>query len=248
MKNLKVVVIGETCVDRFIYCKIDRLSPEAPVPVLIPMFTETNQGMSGNTCANIKAMSPDTQTIHFSNLKQITKTRYVEKKTNHMFLRVDEGDKNIESFKWKDDYKQFLEEADVVIISDYDKGYLSDNDLVKIAYHSRISILDSKRKLTNNITKHFTFVKLNEGEWMNNTELNHDNIIVTLGSKGSMYLGEIFPSENPQETIDVSGAGDTFTAAFALSYATAPIPANAIKYANKVASRVVSKRGVQTPT
>ena len=83
---------------------------------------------------------------------------------------------------------------------------------------------------------------------MNNTELNHDNIIVTLGSKGSMYLGEIFPSENPQETIDVSGAGDTFTAAFALSYATAPIPANAIKYANKVASRVVSKRGVQTHT
>ena len=79
MKKLKVVVVGETCVDKFIYCKINRLSPEAPVPVLIPTHTEVNQGMSGNTCANIKALSPDSQVIHFSNLKQITKTRYDEK-------------------------------------------------------------------------------------------------------------------------------------------------------------------------
>ena len=60
-------------------------------------------------------------------------------------------------------------------------------------------------------------------------------------------MGEIFPSDNPQETIDVSGAGDTFTAAFAISYATAPSVPNAIKYANTVASKVVSKRGVKTP-
>ena len=140
MKNMKIVIIGETCVDKFIYCNINRLSPEAPVPVLIPIHTETNPGMSGNTCANIKALSPDSQVIHFSNLKQITKTRYVEKKTNHMFLRVDEGDDNIESFKWSDDYIYFLEEADVVIVSDYDKGYLTDEDLIKIATYSKLSI------------------------------------------------------------------------------------------------------------
>jgi len=247
MKNMKIVIIGETCVDKFIYCNINRLSPEAPVPVLIPIHTETNPGMSGNTCANIKALSPDSQVIHFSNLKQITKTRYVEKKTNHMFLRVDEGDDNIESFKWSDDYIYFLEEADVVIVSDYDKGYLTDEDLIKIATYSKLSILDSKRELTNSISNSFDFVKLNEEEWASNNVLNPKNIIVTLGSKGSMYMGEIFPSDNPQETIDVSGAGDTFTAAFAISYATAPSVPNAIKYANTVASKVVSKRGVKTP-
>jgi D-beta-D-heptose 7-phosphate kinase/D-beta-D-heptose 1-phosphate adenosyltransferase len=244
---MKIVIIGETCVDKFIYCNINRLSPEAPVPVLIPIHTETNPGMSGNTCANIKALSPDSQVIHFSNLKQITKTRYVEKKTNHMFLRVDEGDDNIESFKWSDDYIYFLEEADVVIVSDYDKGYLTDEDLIKIATYSKLSILDSKRELTNSISNSFDFVKLNEEEWASNNVLNPKNIIVTLGSKGSMYMGEIFPSDNPQETIDVSGAGDTFTAAFAISYATAPSVPNAIKYANTVASKVVSKRGVKTP-
>tara|TARA_R110000751_G_scaffold112784_3_gene211861 strand:- start:8730 stop:9476 length:747 start_codon:yes stop_codon:yes gene_type:complete len=248
MKNIKIVVIGETCVDKFIYCNINRLSPEAPVPILIPTHTETNQGMSGNTCANIKALSPDSQTIHLSNLKQITKTRYVEKKTNHMFLRVDEGDSEIESFKWSDDYIYFLEEADIVIVSDYDKGYLTNDDLIKIASNSKLSILDSKRKLNNIATHMFDFIKLNEEEWENNKGLDPNNIIVTLGSKGSMYMGEIFSSENPQETIDVSGAGDTFTAAFALSYIESPSVPNAINYANKIASQVVSKRGVKTPT
>ena len=247
MKKLKVVVIGESCVDKFIYCQINRLSPEAPVPVLQPLNTESNAGMSGNTCANIKALSPDSQVIHFSNLKQITKTRYVEEKTNHMFLRVDEGDSNIESFKWKDDYKHFIEEADIVIVSDYDKGYLRDIDLIKIATHSKLSILDSKRKLTDKVINSFDFVKLNEEEWENNLGLDDSKIIVTLGSKGSMYRGKVYSSPNPQETIDVSGAGDTFTAAFALSYATAPSAPNAIKYANVIASKVVSKRGVKTP-
>ena len=247
MVNTKTVVIGEACVDRFIYCSINRLSPEAPVPILEPLYTESNAGMSGNTVANIKSLDPKSQVIHFSNLKQITKTRYVEKKTNHMFLRVDEGDKDIESFKWDNSYIHFLEEADIVVISDYDKGYLSDRDLKKIAFHSKVSVLDSKRKLSNSITKHFTFVKLNEGEWINNTELDDSNIIITLGAKGSMYNGELFPSPNPQETIDVSGAGDTFTAAFALSYITAKSASNAIKIANKQSSIVVGKRGVKTP-
>ena len=164
-----------------------------------------------------------------------------------MFLRVDEGDSKIESFKWSNDYEHFIKEADVVIVSDYDKGYLTDIDLIKIATHSRLSILDSKRKLTDRVIESFDFVKLNEEEWENNNGLDSKNIIVTLGSKGSMYMGEIFPSDNPQETIDVSGAGDTFTAAFALSYVTAPSVSNAIKYANTVASKVVSKRGVKTP-
>ena len=245
---MKVVVIGETCIDKFIYCKINRLSPEAPVPILQPMYTKQNAGMSGNTVANIKALEPTSKILHFSNLSQVTKTRYVEKKTNHMFLRVDEGDDKIESFVWSENYEHFIQDADLVVVSDYNKGYLSDYALQIIAYKSKLSILDSKRKLTNDIIKDFTFVKLNEGEWMNNKQLDDEKVIITLGSKGSMYQGKIYPSPQPQETIDVSGAGDTFTAAFALSYATAKSVPNAIKYANKISSEVVSKRGVQVPS
>ena len=83
---MKVVVIGETCVDEFIYCKINRLSPEAPVPVLNPIHTERNAGMAGNTTSNIKALSPQSEVSFITSPNRITKTRYVEKKTNHMFL------------------------------------------------------------------------------------------------------------------------------------------------------------------
>jgi D-beta-D-heptose 7-phosphate kinase/D-beta-D-heptose 1-phosphate adenosyltransferase len=244
---MKIVVIGETCIDKFIYCEINRLSPEAPVPILQPMYTKQNAGMSGNTMANLKALSPEHKLLHFCNLSQVTKTRYVEKKTNHMFLRVDEGDDKIDPFEWSDDYVHFIKDADLVIVSDYNKGYLSDYDLEKIAFHSKISILDSKRKLTNHIIKHFDFVKLNEGEWRNNIELDDENIIITLGSKGSMYQGKLFPSPNPQETIDVSGAGDTFTAAFAINYLDTKSVTSSILFANEVSAKVVSKRGVVTP-
>ena len=243
----KVVVIGETCVDEFIYCEVNRLSPEAPVPVLNPIHKVKNQGMAGNTIANIKALLPECVTLLFSPMKASIKKRYVEDKTNHMFLRVDEGDNDIEPFKWDKNYKKFIEGADIVIVSDYNKGYLSDSDLKKIAIYSKISILDSKRKLNNSITEHFTFVKLNEEESLNNPSLNKSNVIITLGAAGSMHRDIIYPSPNPQETIDVSGAGDTFTAAFALSYLkTKDIPAS-ITSANELSSKVVSKRGVVTP-
>ena len=56
---IKVLVIGEKCVDKFVYCKTDRISPEAPVPVINPIKTTTNPGMAGNTVANIKALFPN---------------------------------------------------------------------------------------------------------------------------------------------------------------------------------------------
>ena len=63
-KNLKVLVIGESCIDKFVYCDIKRLSPEAPVPVLNPIETTCNLGMAGNVVANIQALSSKTEVIN----------------------------------------------------------------------------------------------------------------------------------------------------------------------------------------
>jgi len=52
---MKVLVIEETCVDKFVYCDAKRLSPEAPVPVLNPIKSVDNPGMAGNTYENVKA-------------------------------------------------------------------------------------------------------------------------------------------------------------------------------------------------
>jgi len=243
----KVLVIGETCVDKFVYCEAKRLSPEAPVPVLTPLYTVENPGMAGNTIANVKAIAPDFDIASIHQKQEITKTRYVEEKSNHMFLRVDEGEDFDCQFKWGILADSSIAEADIVIVSDYNKGWLSNADLREIARKSKLSILDSKRKLTNDIIEEFTFVKLNESERINNPGLTTDNIITTLGKKGAEYKNILFESPKPQDTIDVSGAGDTFTAAFIIKYFQLQDERTAIKFANRKAAEVVSKRGVVTP-
>lgn len=245
---MNILVIGETCVDRFIYSKASRLSPEAPVPVLNPLYAIDNPGMAGNTLENIKALAPDCNITYLSQREKITKTRYVEEKSNHMFLRVDEGETTITPFRWTLDYDIMIGQADIVVVSDYNKGYLSNADLKEIARKSKLSILDSKRQLTDDIIKDFTFVKLNESERLNNPQLTVDNIITTLGKRGAEYKNILFESPNPQDTIDVSGAGDTFTAAFIVKFYQLQDERAAIKFANRKAAEVVTQRGVVTPS
>ena len=244
---MKVLVIGETCVDKFVYCDAKRLSPEAPIPVVNPIKSVDNPGMAGNTYENVKALAPEATMASITQKSKITKTRYVEEKSNHMFLRVDEGEDFDCQFKWGMFADSTIAEADIVIVSDYNKGFLSNADLKEIARKSKLSILDSKRKLTNDIIKGFTFVKLNESERINNPDLTNDNIITTLGKKGAEYKNILFESPVPQDTIDVSGAGDTFTAAFIVKYFETQDERTSIHFANQKASVVVSRRGVVTP-
>jgi bifunctional ADP-heptose synthase (sugar kinase/adenylyltransferase) len=244
----KILVIGEKCIDRFMYCDVSRFSPEAPVPVLNPIEIVENDGMAGNVVRNILAMKSDSLVAHWYQDEVITKTRFVEKKSNHMFLRLDEGETNISKVELIDDRIEELGHFDIVIVSDYDKGFMTNDDLLTIGRNSKISILDSKRKLSKEIVNSFTFVKLNEKESLQNSDLLEcKNILVTLGSKGTKFNDEVYPSPNPQETIDVSGAGDTFTSGFILKYLETGDIKTSIIYANEMSSIVVSKRGVATP-
>jgi len=244
----KILVIGEKCIDRFMYCDVSRFSPEAPVPVLNPIEIVENDGMAGNVVRNILAMKSDSLVSHWCQDEIITKTRFVEKKSNHMFLRLDDGETNISKVELIDERIQELGHFNIVIVSDYDKGFMTNDDLLTIGKNSKISILDSKRKLNKEIVSSFTFVKLNEKESLQNSDLLEcKNILVTLGSKGTKFNDEVYSSPNPQETIDVSGAGDTFTSAFILKYLETGDIKTSIIYANEMSSIVVSKRGVATP-
>ena len=244
----KILVIGEKCIDRFMYCDVSRFSPEAPVPVLNPIEVVENDGMAGNVVRNILAMKSDSLVTHWYQDEIITKTRFVEKKSNHMFLRLDDGESNISKVELIDERVEELGHFNIVIVSDYDKGFMTNDDLLTIGKNSKISILDSKRKLSKEIVNSFTFVKLNEKESLQNSDLLEcKNILVTLGSKGTKFNDEVYPSPNPQETIDVSGAGDTFTSAFILKYLETGDIKTSIIYANEMASIVVSKRGVAVP-
>lgn len=251
------LVIGERCKDVFIYGKSDRLSPEAPVPVFIPIDMIDNIGMAGNVIKNLKAIidiyaHEDSINSILSN-EGIVKTRYVDKKSNHIFLRVDEND-SVEPLvnTSMDEIAESIKCANVIIISDYNKGFLDDNIIYWIAtlFPDKMIFLDTKRPLTQEIVSCVDFVKLNEKEYENvpaRLKLLFDHkFIITLGSKGAMYKDKIYACTNPVQTIDVSGAGDTFLSAFVFKFVKTKDVAEAIEFANEITQIVVSKRGVST--
>jgi D-beta-D-heptose 7-phosphate kinase/D-beta-D-heptose 1-phosphate adenosyltransferase len=242
---IKVLVIGEICTDRFVYGEIERLSPEAPVPVLKPIELIENVGMAGNVVQNLLSIDNTLQIKHWHQSEMITKTRYVEKKSNHMIVRIDEGE-NLYCSNIGTINEDEIRNADIVIISDYNKGFLSLDDINHIGELSNISILDSKKLLSDDVISKYKFIKLNKNEYINNSHLVNDNIIVTMGAEGAMFKNKIYKSPSPAETIDVSGAGDTFVASFILEFYKTNNIEQSIEYANKMAAIVVSKRGVVT--
>ena len=245
-----ITVIGELCRDVFKYGNVTRLCPEAPVPVLTDVYKELNWGMAGNVQENLLAHNPELNInlIHQKNL--IKKTRYIDDKTNHMFLRVDEGENEVDTLILTPETVQTITESDLVIVSDYNKGFLTEKTLVEIGKLSKLSIIDTKKTISKDLIDSFTFIKLNEHEYERNKNIsdkNKDKFIITLGMNGAKHNDTIFPSPSPKQTIDVSGAGDTFTSFFSLKYYETKNISESITFANQMASIVVSKRGVATP-
>jgi bifunctional ADP-heptose synthase (sugar kinase/adenylyltransferase) len=245
-----ITIIGELCRDVFKYGNVTRLCPEAPVPVLTDVYKELNWGMAGNVQENLLAHNPELNInlIHQKNL--IKKTRYIDDKTNHMFLRVDEGENEVDTLILTPETVQTITESDLVIVSDYNKGFLTEEVLIQIGKLSKLSIIDTKKTISKDLIDSFTFIKLNEHEYQRNKNIsdkNKDKFIITLGMNGAKHDDIVFLSPSPKQTIDVSGAGDTFTAFFSLKYFETKNISESIKFANQMASIVVSKRGVATP-
>jgi D-beta-D-heptose 7-phosphate kinase/D-beta-D-heptose 1-phosphate adenosyltransferase len=245
---MTITVIGELCNDVFVYGDTKRLSPEAPVPVLNPKYTEVNNGMAGNVVENLRALNKDLKVNFIHQKEGINKVRYVDDKSNHMFIRIDDED-NITPLEITDDIIDMIKESDAIIVSDYNKGFLTEKIITEITYHSHFSVMDTKKKITESTVSCFNFIKLNESEFLRHdfNDNNLNKIIITLGSKGAKHNDVIYSSPDPKETIDVSGAGDTFTASFTLKYLETKNVSESIIFANKMASIVVSKRGVTTP-
>jgi D-beta-D-heptose 7-phosphate kinase/D-beta-D-heptose 1-phosphate adenosyltransferase len=246
---LKILVIGDSCTDVFVYGTCKRLCPEAPIPVFNPSKTITNQGMAGNVVDNLRALGVR-KTELITNNEQIIKTRYVETKSNQMLLRVDGNDKVSNSFDYR---KVDFDSYDAVIVSDYDKGYLTYDNIQKIGEKSKLSFIDTKKTIgSGDYFKDYTFVKMNEEEWENCVQKGavydewKERLIVTMSERGCMYNNKTYSVDNSIEVRDLSGAGDTWMASFVYSYVDTNIMEDSIKLANDNATIVVQKRGVTT--
>ena len=242
MRN-KVLVIGERCTDVFVYGISKRKSPEGNGPVFVPIDENKGLGMAGNTANNLMAMALDVDT--YFDKGNITKTRYVNKDTNELYLRVDENDAThrIDIYDLPD-----LKKYDAIVISDYCKGFLTEEDIDKIASMAKFTILDTKKKL-GDWCKNVSFIKVNRFEAYNNKDVIYENkwledkLIITLDGKGASYKGKVIPTEYI-ENADVSGAGDTFVAGFVARYLDSNNIEKSIDWANYCAGEVVKEKGV----
>lgn len=246
-----ILVIGESCEDVYIYTKSDRLSPEAPVPILKVIKEVRSEGMALNVRNNLENINKDAFVVVITNYKNITKTRYVDYKSNHTFIRIDDGEDFIDKFDIRNIISEIINNTDLIIISDYNKGFLSDKDIVDICKLNKPTILDTKRKLTKEILDVVSYVKLNESEYDNNEDIIGDEyldkIIITMGGDGVLYNNIKYKQKENIRTIDVSGAGDTFTAAFGLKILETKDIEESIFFANDMSALVVKKRGISVP-
>ena len=257
---MNVLVIGDSCQDVFVYGDIERISPEAPVPVFVPSHTESNDGMAKNVANNVESLDIHIYTI--TNGNSIIKKRYVENRSGQMVLRVDEHDycdrikikklQGITNNKFTSySLTGTVNKIDAIIISDYCKGFLEESDIQHICENNDNVFVDTKKKLGNWI-KDADYIKINELEYKKNHEVLSGNgfeekLIVTLGSKGCRYKDKVFSVEEVPVK-DVSGAGDTFLAGLVRGYLDTQDIESAIDFAQKCTTLVVQKHGVTAVT
>ena len=250
---MKVLIIGDSCKDVFVYGYIDRLTPEAPVPVFNPNRELSNDGMAKNVANNVEALGCTIYTI--TNPNSIKKVRYVDEKSKQLVLRVDEHDycdrvavELPKGNKCKIDLSGEIE-VGAIIISDYCKGFLHEDDIEYIVKNNINVFVDTKKKLGNWIND-VDYLKINSSEYESNKKFFKDNdimdkTIVTKGNEGCLFQGKIYPTEDVLVK-DISGAGDTFIAGLVVKYLKTNDIEKAIDFAQECTKIVVQKHGVST--
>lgn len=243
--NKKVLIIGESCRDIFVYCRADRLCPDVPVPVLSIVSQTENGGMAKNVHRNVQSLHQHCELITNENWHNITKTRYVHKESNHMFFRID-SDHSLIGHINLNRVIPMLRNYDVVVISDYNKGYLTEEDIETICSTHKCTFVDTKKVLGDWILD-ATYIKINNTEYTNSlphiTSKLMDKVIHTDGANGA-YFRDNHYSVNAVEVKDVSGAGDTFLSGLVVKYLQSENIDESIRFANKCASEVVKHKGV----
>ena len=160
-EKINILVIGDSCTDIFTYGDVYRLAPEGPVPIFNPNYSISNGGMALNVQRNIDAIGSKACLI--SQYEKIDKTRYVDQRTNILLLRIDTNDKATRISrdlisKIKDNY--YLDvHYDAIIISDYCKGFLTEEDIDEIAKNNSNTFLDTK-KILGDWCKNVNFIKI----------------------------------------------------------------------------------------
>lgn len=296
--KVKVLVIGDVMVDKYLWGEVTRISPEAPVPVVKLKKTSFIAGGAANVAANIAGLGAtayligivgnDAEGQNFAEVLEKTdvSAEYIVKSVsrpttvktriiahNQQIARLDqessEDPTEAEEDQLWHNFQDRAAEADILVISDYAKGVLSKNILARLIKYGRdnlkIVLIDpkgrdfSKYKGATLITPNKFEVAEVCGCSVDDTEkitragrelltdLNLSAVIITRGEEGitlinkdseSITLGAV-----ARKVYDVTGAGDTFIAALAVSIGAGNNYIDAAKIANTAAGLSVEAIG-----
>lgn len=266
--KLRIAVVGDLIIDKYIDGTIERISPEAPVSILLQKGTRQNPGGAGNVADNLKGLGVQVSEFYGNHVP--VKTRVMA--GNHHLIRIDEEESEPYQMRYDDyniglDYGIHHNKYDCVVISDYGKGAITSNvtaTLIKKCNDYNIPVIvDSKKDFYR--FKGSTVLKCNTNEWKEEKRkmpsmveghdliesLSLEHFIITAGEMGLSlfykYGGEGI-SGYPVNICDACGAGDTSIAVIAIMSAMKLSMLEACELANIAASEVCRWPGVKPIT
>ncbi len=295
--GLSVLVVGDFMVDSFVYGDLERISPEAPIPILRGQDQRQMLGGGGNVVANVVSLGANAlplTVIGDDNAGRDLKTmlaelgaagdgvltgekRQTSQKTRFIaqrqqVLRFDQEDRAALELEDRgrllEHLPALLDKADVVILSDYGKGVLGDGVAAEIIARCRAAgkrVLADPKGPDYSIYAGATAVTPNRSELSEASGMvldsdadveaavrklvaahGFDYVVATRSEDGMSVVGPDFAHHVATpvlEVFDVSGAGDTVIASFALALAAGMDLQQAGSLANAAAGVVVSKLG-----
>jgi len=212
---MKVLVLGDVIIDKYIYGTSERLSPEAPVPVVKYQREVETLGGAGLVHKNLLSLGVDSTLFETEQLSSI-KTRVIC--DGHYVTRIDD-DKHADSTSVLETIELHdFSEYEYVILSDYNKGVL-DESLEIIEHINKFNckiIVDPKEHA--NQYKDAWLIKPNNSEFTKFGFNDWQGNIITTNAGGNVTATIDNTEYNiPVEAVevsDVTGAGDCFLAAF----------------------------------
>ncbi len=295
--SARVLVVGDIILDRYWSGPTQRVSPEAPVPVVRINRIEERPGGAGNVALNVASLGAGVSLLgltgddeaadtldqklkqagvecHFSRyaaFPTITKLRILSQ--HQQLIRLDFEATSIEfdGSRLIEQYKQQLEDADVVILSDYAKGCLKDVEkLIRLAKGAGKKVIVDPKGNDFNRYRGATLITPNLGEFVAVVgdcqdedeiidkgetlcrDLELDALLVTRGEQGMTLLQQkeapVHLPARAAEVFDVTGAGDTVIATLATTLAAGGSLIHATALANTAAGLVVAKLGAASVT
>jgi len=224
---MRILVIGDACIDEYRYGEIRRVNPESTAPLLNFEDSEEKLGMAFNVAKNLRSFGAVVELLVPTEMSR--KIRYIDRRTGEHLLRVDH-DVQAQSCLVGSKYM-----FDAIVISDYDKGFVTNEVIQKLRKRFKGPIyMDTKKHNLADFAG--IYIKINERELFESTSLPEpEHLIVTYGAKGCGYKDSLYPAK-VIEVVDVCGAGDVFLAAMVYKHLETGDMAIALPFANEKAA------------